>query len=89
MPQGSSTAPGWFVKAINEVTKGLANVSVYLVGVIIFDPDPAARVPNIKEVFELLKNKTQALAVEGEDGCHRRGFPRPHYLPRGYSAERL
>ena len=25
LPQGSSAAPGWFVKVINEVIKGLAN----------------------------------------------------------------
>ena len=30
MPQGSSASPGWFVKIINEVTKGLKQVAAYL-----------------------------------------------------------
>ena len=30
MLQGSSAAPGWFVKVINQVTKGLERVAAYL-----------------------------------------------------------
>ena len=40
MPQGSSASPGWFVKAIDEVMKGLAEVAAYLDGVSVFDPVP-------------------------------------------------
>ena len=30
MPQGNTTSPGWFVKVINEVIKGLKQVEAYL-----------------------------------------------------------
>ena len=54
-PQGSSAAPGWFVKVINEVIKGLANVADYLDDVIVFDPDPSAHVLTIKGLFRQLR----------------------------------
>ena len=41
MPQGSSAFPGWFVKVINEVVKGLERVAAYLDGIIVFDPTPS------------------------------------------------
>ena len=41
MPQGSSAAPGWSVKVINEVIKDLDRVAAYLDDVIVFDPEPA------------------------------------------------
>ena len=40
MSQGSSALPGWFVKVINEVIKGLKQVVAYLDNVIVFDSDP-------------------------------------------------
>ena len=40
MPQGSSEAPGGFVKVINEVIKGLDRVAAYLDDVIVFDAIP-------------------------------------------------
>ena len=40
MPQDSSALPGWFVKVINEVIKGLKQVVAYLDNVIVFDSDP-------------------------------------------------
>ena len=55
IPQGSSAAPAWFVKVINEVIKGLANVAAYFGDVIGFDPDPAAHVLNIKECLKQLR----------------------------------
>ena len=54
MPQGSSAAPGWFVKVINEVIKGLDRVAAYLDDVMVFDPDPATHVDNIRSLFERL-----------------------------------
>ena len=54
MPQGSSAAPGWFVKVINEVIKGLPNVAAHLDDVTVFDPDPASHALNIKEFFKQL-----------------------------------
>ena len=62
MPQGSSAAPGWFVKVINEVIKGLANVAAYLDDVIVFDPDPAAHVLNITELFKRLRKHNLKLS---------------------------
>ena len=44
MSQASSAAPGWFVKAINEVIKGLDRVAAYLDDVIVFDADPSIHV---------------------------------------------
>ena len=46
MSQGRSAA-GWFVKVINEVIKGLANVAACLDDVIVSDRDPFAHVLTI------------------------------------------
>ena len=54
MPQGSSASPGWFVKATNEVIKGLNKVSAYLDDVIVLDSDPIAHVQAIRSLFERL-----------------------------------
>ena len=54
MPQGSSASPGWFVKVINEVIKGLKQVEAYLDDVIVFDSDPVAHVRTIRSLFERL-----------------------------------
>ena len=62
MPQGSSAAPGWFVKVVNEGIEGLANVTAYLDGVIIFDPGPAAHVLNIKELSKQLRKHNLKLS---------------------------
>ena len=43
LPRGSSASPGWFVRVINEVAKGLEQVAAYLDDVIVFDSDPTAR----------------------------------------------
>ncbi len=55
MPQGSSASPGWFVKVINEVIKGLERVAAYLDDIIVFDPDPTAHVANMRALFERLR----------------------------------
>ena len=55
MPQGSSASPGWFVKVINEVIKGLAQVAAYLDDVIVFVSDPAAHAKTIRALFECLR----------------------------------
>ena len=63
MPQASSAAPGWFVKVINEVIKGLANVAAYLDDVIVFDPDLSTHVLNMKELFKQLRNHSLELSL--------------------------
>ena len=56
MPQGSSASPGWFVKDISEVLKGLKQVAAYLDDVIVFDSDPTAHVQNMRALFKRLRN---------------------------------
>ena len=51
MPQGSSASPGWFVKVINEVIKGLKRFTEYLDDTIVFDPDPTDHVAHIRALF--------------------------------------
>ena len=52
MPQGNSaSSPGWFIIAINEIIKGLAQVAAYLYDVIVFDFDPVAHVKIIRALF--------------------------------------
>ena len=55
MPQGNSASPGWFVIVINEVIKGLEQVTVYFDDVIIFDSDPTAYVNTMRTLFERLR----------------------------------
>ena len=62
IPQGSSVLPGWFVKVINEVIKGLAQVAAYLDDVIVFDSDPAAYVKTIRALFERLRKHNLKLS---------------------------
>ena len=61
MPQGSNAPPGWFVKVINEVIKDLDRVEAYL-DVIVYDPDPAAHVANIRALFERLRKRNLKLS---------------------------
>ena len=61
MPQGSNAAPGWFYKAIIEVTKGLDRVAAYLDDVIVFDADPSLHVANVKEFFLHLRKQNLML----------------------------
>ena len=60
MPQGSSAAPGWFVKVINEVIKGLANVAAYVDDAIVFDSDPSVYVLTVTGLFKQLRNTTSS-----------------------------
>ena len=55
MPQGSSASPGWFVKDINEVIKGLEQVAAYC-DKMIFDSDRTAHVKTMRALFERLRN---------------------------------
>ena len=55
MPHGSSASPGWFVKVINEVIKGLEQGAAYLHDVIVFDSDPTAHVKTMRTLFERLR----------------------------------
>ena len=54
MPEGSNAAPGWFVKVINKVIRGLDNVLAYLDDVIVHDPSPAEHPGTIRALFERL-----------------------------------
>ena len=62
MTQGSSVAPGWFVKVINEVIKGLDRVAAYLDDVIVFDADPSLHVDNMKKFFLRLRKHNLKLS---------------------------
>ena len=62
MPQGSSASPGWFVKVINEVIKGLKQVAAYLDDVIVFDSDPIAHIQTIRSLFERLQEHNLKLS---------------------------
>ena len=60
MPQRSSAGPGWFVKVINEVIKGLANVAAYVDDAIVFDSDPSVYVLTVTGLFKQLRNTTSS-----------------------------
>ena len=62
MPQGSSAAPGWFVKVINEVIKALDRVAAYLDDVIVFDAGSSLHVVSLKEFFLRLRKRTLKLS---------------------------
>ena len=62
MPQGSSALPGWFIKVINEVIKGLKQVAAYLGDVIVFDSDPVAHVWTILSLSERLRKHNLKLS---------------------------
>ena len=62
MPQGSSASPGWFVKVINEVIKGLENVVANLDDVIVFDSNLTVHVKTMRALFESL-SKVNNLTV--------------------------
>ena len=58
MPKGSNEAPGWFVKIVNEVIKGLERVAAYLVNIVVYDPEPAAHTDNIRAFSNAFENTT-------------------------------
>ena len=55
--------PGWFVKVIVEVMKGLAQVATYLDDVIVFDSDPTAHVKTVRALFECLRKHSFKLST--------------------------
>ncbi|CAB1099498.1 unnamed protein product [Ectocarpus sp. CCAP 1310/34] len=55
MPQGSSAAPGWFCKVVNEVIKNFHGVASYLDDLIVFDDTPATHVGTMRALFERLR----------------------------------
>ena len=89
MPQGSSGAPGWFVKVINEAIKSLVIVAAYLDDVIVFDPDPSAHVLTITRLFKQLRKHNLKLspskATIGATDTHFLCHTIP---PREHSAQR-
>lgn len=86
--QGTSAAPRWRVKVIDEVVKGLANIIAYLDYVIDFAPDPADHVLNLKWFFKWLPKHNQPHALAGEHRRHRRRFSPPHHFSRWYPIDR-
>ena len=54
--------PGWFVKVINEVIKGLEQVEAYLDDVIVLDSNPTARVKTKRALFERLRRHNLKLS---------------------------
>ena len=62
MPQGSSASPGWFVKVINEVTKGLEQVAAHLDNAIVYESDPSAHLKTIRALFEQLRKHNLMLS---------------------------
>lgn len=77
-PQGSSAAPGRFVKVINEVIRDLANAAAYLDGVIVFEPNPVNHLLNyrttafkqqpLKHNPKLSPSKAQIVATDADFG---------------------
>ena len=63
MPQGSSAAPWWFVKGINDVIKGLDRVAAYLDKFNVFNADPSLQVANMKEFVLLLRKHNVMLSL--------------------------
>ncbi|CAB1110163.1 unnamed protein product [Ectocarpus sp. CCAP 1310/34] len=55
MPQGSSAAPGWFCKVVNEAIKNLYGVASYLDDLIVFDDTPSTHVGTMRALFERLR----------------------------------
>ena len=62
MPPGSRSSPGWLVKVINEVVKGLEQVVACLDDLVVFDSDPTAHVKTIRALFERLRMHTLKLS---------------------------
>ena len=58
MPQGSRASSGRLVKVVNEVTKGLEQVAMYLDDVIVFHSDPSADVKTTRVLFDRLRKNT-------------------------------
>ena len=62
MPQGSGASPGWFVKDINEVIKGLEQAATYLGDVVIFGSGPTAHVKTTRALFDRLRKQNLKLS---------------------------
>ncbi|CAB1119842.1 unnamed protein product [Ectocarpus sp. CCAP 1310/34] len=63
MPQGSSAAPGWFCKVVNEVIKSLHGVASYFDDLIVFDDNPASHVDTMRALFERLRTHNLKLTL--------------------------
>ena len=84
MPQDSSASPDWFVKVINHVIKGLAQVAAYLDDVIAFDSDPTVHVDTIQALSERLRQtRPQALPSKARLGATDANLLGHSILPAG------
>ena len=83
MPQGSSAAPGWFVKVINEVIKGLDRFAAYLDDTIVFDADPSLHVANMKFFLRLRKHNIKLSPSKATIGATDADFLRHTISPAG------
>ena len=87
MPQDSSASPGWFVKVIDEVIKGLKQVAAYLDDVIVLiliRRRMSRRFAPSSSAFESITSSP----LEGAIGCHRCKLPGPFHFPGGSTSER-
>ena len=91
MPQGSSAAPGRFVKVIIKVPD---HVAVYLDDVIVFDADPSLHVANMKAFLLRLRKHNLKLSpskatVDATDADWSHHLPRRHHAkhPKRRSAD--
>ena len=83
MPQGSSSAPGWFVKVINEVIKGLDRFAAYLDDTIVFDADLSLHVANMKFFLRLRKHNIKLSPSKATIGATDADFLRHTISPAG------
>ena len=92
-PNLGSAAPGWFVKVINEVVKGLERVAAYLDDIIVYDTDPTAHTANIRALFQCLRipnlklsaAKARIGATKARIGATKADFLGPTTSPAGFS----
>lgn len=81
---GSSGAPGLFVKAINKIIKGLANVAAHLDDAILFDPDPSDHLLNITGLStQLQKHNLKLSPSKATIGATDNDFPAHTISPAG------
>ena len=81
MPKVSNASPGWFVKVINQVIKGVKQVAAYLDDVNVFDSDLITHVQTIRSLFKRLRKHNLKL-------CHskdRLGAPDANFLGHSIS----
>lgn len=62
IPQGSTTSPGWFIKAVNEIIKGSEQVEAHLDDEFVFDCNPTSQVKTMRALLERLRTHNLKLS---------------------------